>query len=243
MLKLHRVTLNKRKLRNSAVLIFLLILFFLLKPWVQVGAGERGVIIDFGIVQDNILNEGIHFKKPLIQTINLMDVKIQQEKINVEAYSFDLKEIELSVVVNYHLIPNKVNVVYNTIGVEFNEIIIKPSIQEVTTAVLVKYTAMELITKRLELIQEIEQTLKTHLLPSNILVDSISIQSLNTPKPLTDLNKTKPTAKEIVLTNAEKDLRRIRAEVEKEFPIMLKNRDYRAYKKRNDSSENKVLSH
>jgi regulator of protease activity HflC (stomatin/prohibitin superfamily) len=38
---------------KTLVFLFLIILVFgLFKPWVQIGAGERGIVLNFGAVQD-----------------------------------------------------------------------------------------------------------------------------------------------------------------------------------------------
>lgn len=223
--------MNKIKQRNSLAIVFLIIVLLLLKPWVQVGVGEKGIVLNFGAVQDRLLDEGIHFKIPFVQQVILMDTKTQKVLTKVTAFSSDLKGIKLSIILNYHILPSKVNIVYQTIGVEFKEIIIKPTVQEVIKAVSARYSAIELITKRPAVIQEIHVALNKRLLASNILVDSISIISFSFSKPFTDTLKITPTAREIVLTNAERDLRRIKTEVKQEFLIQLKNREYGTHKR------------
>ncbi len=52
------------------------------------------------------------------------------------------------VALNYHIVQDKANIVYQSIGIQFKERIIDPAVQEVVKAVTAKYTAEELITKR-----------------------------------------------------------------------------------------------
>ena len=33
---------------------FIVLVFGLFKPWVQIGAGERGIVLNFGAVQDKV---------------------------------------------------------------------------------------------------------------------------------------------------------------------------------------------
>ena len=35
----------------AAILVF----FLFLRPWIQIGAGERGIVLNFGAVQHNVL--------------------------------------------------------------------------------------------------------------------------------------------------------------------------------------------
>ena len=195
----------------SLVIVALVLLFF--KPWVQVGAGERGIVLNFGAVQDNVFGEGIHFKIPVMQKVILMDVKIHKVITDAASASSDLQDVALSVALNYHVMPDKANVVYQTIGVEFKERIIDPAIQEVMKAVSARYTAEELITKRPAVSAEMQQSLTKRLLRSNISVDAFSIVSFSFSRIFTDAIEAKQTAEQNAL-KAKRDLDRIKVEAE-----------------------------
>lgn len=200
-------------LRNLIILGVIVIVLFMFKPWVQVGAGQRGVVQNFGAVQDKVLSEGIHFKIPVVQTVILMDVKIQKVTTDAASSSSDLQDVDMSVALNYHVIPNKANLVYQTIGVEFKERIIDPAIQEVMKAVSARYTAEELITKRPAVSSEMRESLTTRLLESNIAVDAFSIINFSFSQTFTDAIEAKQTAEQNAL-KAKRDLDRIRVEAE-----------------------------
>ncbi len=205
--------LRKGQWRKLLVIGSLIILLFAFKPWVQIGAGERGVVQNFGAVQENVLNEGIHFKIPIVQTVILMDVKIQKAMTDAASSSSDLQDVDLSVALNYHIIPDKANLVYQTIGMEFKERIIDPAIQEVMKAVSARYTAEELITKRPAVSTEMQQALTSRLLASNISVDAFSIISFSFSQTFTDAIEAKQTAEQNAL-KAKRDLDRIKVEAE-----------------------------
>lgn len=192
-------------------LIFFLIFAF--KPWAQVGAGERGILLNFGAVENTVLGEGIHFRVPIMQTVVLMDVKIQKAITDAASASSDLQDVDLSVALNYHIIPDKANVVYQTIGVEFKARIIDPAIQEVMKAVTARYTAEELITKRPAVSTEMKDALTQRMLESNIAVDAFSIVSFSFSQTFTDAIEAKQTAEQNAL-KAKRDLDRIRVEAE-----------------------------
>jgi regulator of protease activity HflC (stomatin/prohibitin superfamily) len=192
------------------IIIFLLFAF---KPWAQVGAGERGIVLNFGAVENTVLGEGIHFRVPVMQTIILMDVQIQKAITDAASASSDLQDVALSVALNYHVIPDKANVVYQSIGVEFKARIIDPAIQEVMKAVTARYTAEELITKRPAVSTEMKDALTTRLLENNIAVDAFSIVSFSFSQTFTDAIEAKQTAEQNAL-KAKRDLDRIRVEAE-----------------------------
>ncbi len=205
--------LKKSQWRNLFIITVLALLLIVFKPWVQIGAGERGVVQNFGAVQDKVLNEGIHFKIPVVQTVIPMDVKIQKIMTDAASSSSDLQDVDLSVALNYHIIPDKANLVYQTIGVEFKERIIDPAIQEVMKAVSAKYTAEELITKRPAVSSEMQEALTSRLLVSNISVDAFSIISFSFSQTFTDAIEAKQTAEQNAL-KAKRDLDRIKVEAE-----------------------------
>jgi len=191
----------------------MVIVLLLLKPWVQIGPGERGIVLNFGAVQPLVLNEGIHFRIPLMQQIIIMDVKIQKAETDAASASSDMQDVSLKVALNYHIIPDKANIVYQTIGIEFKERIIDPAIQEVMKAVSAKYSAEELIAKRPAVSAEIKEALTERLLASNIAVDAFSIVNFNFSKVFMDAIEAKQTAEQHAL-KAKRDLDRIKIEAE-----------------------------
>lgn len=205
--------LRTPKWRSLIILLVIVLAVFILKPWVQVGAGERGIVQNFGAVQNSVLGEGIHFKIPFMQEVSLMDVKIQKAMTDAASSSSDLQDVDLAVALNYHVIPEKANLVYQTIGMSFKERIIDPAIQEVMKAVTARYTAEELITKRPAVSTEMREALTSRLLESNIAVDAFSIISFSFSQTFTDAIEAKQTAEQNAL-KARRDLDRVKVEAE-----------------------------
>ena len=208
-----RKALKKRFWKNLLIIGLMLIVLMMFKPWVQIGAGQRGIVLNFGAVQDKVLNEGLHFKIPVMQQIVLMDVRVQKAQTDASSASSDLQDVTLSVALNYHIMPDKANIVYQTIGIEFKERIIDPAIQEVTKAVSAKYSAEELITKRPSVSTAMKDALSEKLMASNIAVDAVSIVTFSFSKVFMDAIEAKQTAEQHAL-KAKRDLDRIKIEAE-----------------------------
>jgi len=205
--------MRKGPLRLVLIIVVILIVFLFFRPWVQVGAGERGVVLNFGAVQDTVLDEGLHFRMPIRQKVAIMDVKVQKAVTDAASASSDLQDVTSSVALNYHVIPDKANVVYQTLGVEFKERIIDPAIQEVMKAVSARYTAEELITKRAAVSEAMRENLAERLLAYNIAVDAFSIVSFSFSKVFTEAIEAKQTAEQLAL-KSKRDLERIKIEAE-----------------------------
>ncbi len=199
--------------RNMLIIGILLLLLIMFRPWVQIGAGERGVVLNFGAVQKHVLGEGMHFRIPIMQEVKIMDVKVQKVQTDASSASSDLQDVTLSVALNYHIIPEKANEVYQTIGIHFKERIIDPAIHEVTKAVSAEYTAEELITKRPQVSAQMKEALSEKLLASNIYVDAVSIVTFSFSKVFMDAIEAKQTAEQHAL-KAKRDLDRIKIEAE-----------------------------
>ena len=195
-------------------IIIVILMFF--RPFVQIGAGERGVVLNFGAVQDVVLNEGLHFRVPIMQDVIPVDVKVQKSESEAAAASSDLQDVSSKVALNYHIIPDKANVVYQTIGISFKERIIDPAVHEVVKAVTAKYTAEELITKRPAVSDAMKTALTERLMIHNIAVDAFSIVGFSFSKIFMEAIESKQTAEQLAL-KAKRDLDRIKIEAEQKI--------------------------
>jgi len=157
--------------------IFLLILAINLRPFSIVNAGERGVIMKFGKVQDQVLDEGIHPILPIATSVKKLSVRVQQNSFKFDAASKDLQKITAELAVNWHIDPIRVNKVFQQVGDKQQIIsgIITPAVSEVLKAATAKKTAEEIITKRTELKEEIDKSLKSRLTAYGLIVDDVSL--------------------------------------------------------------------
>ncbi|MEW6680280.1 MAG: prohibitin family protein, partial [bacterium] len=181
----------------------------------MVEAGKRGVVLNFGAVSSKVLDEGIHFRIPIMQRVIQMDVRVNKEQTDAAAASKDLQQTESTIALNYHILPDKAWKVYQSIGAEFKEKMIDPAIQEGVKAVTAKYTAVELITEREKVGEEIKGLLKQKLLPYDIIVDELSIVNFMFSQQFTEAIEAKQTAEQLAL-KAQRDLERIKIEAEQQ---------------------------
>jgi regulator of protease activity HflC (stomatin/prohibitin superfamily) len=159
----------------------LLLLLTLFKPFVIINAGERGVVMQFGEVQGRVLNEGIHVISPVITTVKILSVRVQKHQFPTQAASRDLQDVFADVALNWHIEPTKANIIFQQIGDEIQVVqrIINPAVEEVLKAVMAKYTAEEIITKRGEVKAEVDETLSQRLASYQIAVDDISLVNVH----------------------------------------------------------------
>ncbi|MDP2278318.1 MAG: prohibitin family protein [Nitrospirota bacterium] len=208
-----QAAMKKGPARMALIIGAILVGFLFLNPWVQIGPGERGVVLNFGAVQDKVLDEGLHFRVPLMQQIIRVDVKVQKAETAAAAASSNLQDVSSTVAINYHIIPDKANAVYQSVGKDFKDRIIDPAVQEVVKAVSARYSAEELITKRSAVSDAMRATLTERLMAHNIAVDAFSIVGFSFSKIFMEAIESKQTAEQLAL-KASRDLDRIKIEAE-----------------------------
>jgi prohibitin 1 len=157
--------------------IVFIIAALILKPFTIVGAGERGVILRFGKVDNAILDEGIHPIFPIVTSVKTLSVRVQKTDLKADAASKDLQKISTDLAINWNIDPAKVNQVFQQVGDEEQIVnsILSPAISEVLKAATSKKTAEEIITQRTELKTEIDNSLKNRLAPYGITIRDVSL--------------------------------------------------------------------
>src|SRR3990167_10426560 len=201
-----------KKFVSSAV-IGIIALMFIFGTFGTVGAGERGVLLQFGAVKDKVFGEGLYFKIPFVQSVVKMDVKIQKDEVPASASSKDLQIVTSKIAINYHLSPERVNNIWQEVGKDYNSRIIAPSIQEAVKAVTAKFTAEQLIIEREDVKNQIKINLAERLIKNNIIVDEINITAFDFSQAFNEAIEAKVTAEQLKL-KAEMDLERIKIEAD-----------------------------
>lgn len=200
----------------SRIAIGFIALIILFGAFGTVGAGERGVLLQFGAVKDRVFDEGLYVKIPFVQSVVKMDVKLQKDEIPASASSKDLQIVTSKIALNYHLEPSSVNRVWQEVGKNYNARIIAPSIQEAVKAETAKFTAEELITKREMVKEQIKANLAERLLQNFIIVDEFNIIDFSFSSAFNDAIEAKVTAEQLKL-KAERDLERIKIEADQKI--------------------------
>ena len=151
------------------------LLFVVGSSFTVISAGHTGVQITFGEVNPLPLTEGVHMVNP-ISNIADVDVRLQKAKLDgASAGTKDLQQVHTDIVVNYRLDPLKVPHIYKEFGLNVDEKVLGPGINEAFKSVTGHYTSEELVTKRDLVSQEILQHLITKMAPFNITVSNISL--------------------------------------------------------------------
>lgn len=145
-----------------------------------VGPGERGVRISLGKASNEALPSGAYLWVPFFYGMTKLDMQIQKDEVETSAASKDLQEITTKVAVNWSLSPDKIVETYRTIGDEdaVDNRIIDPAVSEVVKSTTAGKTAEEILTKRIELKNQIDTALRNRLAQYGVIINDISITNL-----------------------------------------------------------------
>ena len=166
---------NRRAIAIGAVALVVLII--LGGAFVQIGPGDRGVLMTFGAVNAGVLDPGLHVKLPFAQTVAKMNVQVQNSEDTESAASRDLQDVSTTVATNWHIMPADAEWVYQHIGSEQSLVsrVIQPAISNAVKAVTAHYNAEDLIVQRDAVRGQIEAQIRTALKPFRVVVDAVNI--------------------------------------------------------------------
>lgn len=214
--KVITINPNAKKIRTIVItlVIVILLLIIIMASISIVPAGHKGVQLNMGAVTGTIYDEGINFKIPFIQSVEVVDTRVKKyESSDNSSASKDLQTIVSSIAVNYRVKSDKVDELYKNIGVNYENTVIAPAISECIKSATSQYTAEELITKRNEVSEVMKTTLQKKLDNKYIIVDSFNVINFE----FSDAFNTSIEEKQIAEQNALKaqyDLQRIKTEAE-----------------------------
>jgi regulator of protease activity HflC (stomatin/prohibitin superfamily) len=184
----------------------------------QVDAGNLGVVMKWGEIQDVALQEGIHFRTPVKTQIINISTRVHKMEASATASSKDLQVVSTKIALNYRVDAARVVEVFRNVGTRLiveNTIntIIDPALQESLKQATAQYTAEELITKRQQVKETLGDSIKVTLAKSDILVTELSITDFQFAAEYQAAVESKQVAEQRALT-ATNDLARIKVEAE-----------------------------
>jgi len=202
-----------RAVKVTVVLFFVLIVILSLNPFVMVEAGHRGVVLNWGAVSKDVRAEGLSFRIPVMQRVVVMDVRVQKEQVEASAATRDLQSVSSDVALNFHVLPDEVDRVYQNVGLSYIDTLIAPILQEAIKASTARYTAEELITKRENVREDIKNIVREKLSTTGIAVDEFNIVDFSFSKSFDAAIEAKVTAEQEALA-AKNKLEQVKFEAE-----------------------------
>jgi len=200
--------IGENKMENSSkrniglgclgITIVVVIVLFLMSMF-TVPAGSVGVVTRFGAV-NRVAQPGFGFKIPIAERVRRMDVRTLKDQVDASAASKDLQVVTSTIAVNYHLDGQYATNVYQNVGMNYQDVLIAPAVQNIFKATTAQYTAEELITKREQVRLKAEAALADQLAVYHVIVENFNIINFDFSPELNAAIEAKVTAQQQVET-------------------------------------------
>ena len=201
-----------------AGVLVVVVLLVLGGAFVQIGPGERGVLMTFGAVHPGVLEPGLHLKVPFMQSVAKMNVQVQNSQATESAASLDLQDVSTTVATNWHILPGDAEWVYQHVGSEPALVskVIRPAISNAVKAVTAHYNAEDLIVQRDQVRGQIEAQIRSALQPFRVVVDAVNVTDFHFSRQYAEAIEQKQVAQQRAL-QAEYDLDRAKVQAQQKI--------------------------
>ena len=148
-------------------------------PFVEVPAGNVGVVTNFGQVQTVTLEPGLHVVVPIYQRVTNVDTRVQPHQFQeIDAASKELQTVRLTGTMNYHIDGQFASDLFQRVGTDFAGKIIDPAFNDFIKTVVPDYSVNDILAKRDEIRSFAKTQLAANLAQYHIIVDDIYIANI-----------------------------------------------------------------
>ncbi|MFC0771390.1 prohibitin family protein [Terrimonas alba] len=201
--------------------VVIMITGILIKSVVQIDAGQIGVKVLFGKVQNEVLRSGLHFINPFIE-IRSLDVKTQNYTMSgmtdegqkkdddaIRVLTADGLEVTIDLTVLYKLLPSEAPKLVRETGVDYTDKIVRPLTRTKIRDNAVYYDAISLYsTKRDEFQLRIFKSIDEDFKIRGLVLEQLLVRNITLPQSV------KATIEQKI--NAEQDAQKMQFVLQKE---------------------------
>lgn len=145
-----------------------------------VPGGHRAVIFNrLGGMKDHVYGEGLNFNIPWFEHPTVFDIRTRPVNLQTLTGSKDLQMVTIAIRVLHKPDPSKLVWIYRHLGLNYDERILPSIMNECAKAVVARYNANELLTKREHVSREISIDLRKRAGTFNVLLDDVAITHLS----------------------------------------------------------------
>src|SRR6201993_3398136 len=168
-----------KRILQLGILVVLLIV--LMASTTSIPTGNVGVLTLFGRVTGETLAEGIHLVNPL-KSVQKLSIQTQSVKESANVPSNEGLILALDTSLLFRLDKSKAAFVYQTVGENYAEKIVEPTLRAAIRASTSAHSANALYTNARELVQQqIQDELTTQLAPRGVVVENVLLRDVQLP--------------------------------------------------------------
>jgi regulator of protease activity HflC (stomatin/prohibitin superfamily) len=186
-----------KRILQLGILVVLLIV--LMASTTSIPTGNVGVLTLFGRVTGETLAEGIHVINPL-KSVEKLSIQTQSVKESASVPSNEGLTISLDTSLLFRLDKNMAAQVYQSVGADYGDKIVEPTLRAAIRAATSAHTANALYTNARELVQQqIQDELTKQLAPRGVVVENVLLRDVQLPAMLKSSIEAKQQAEQDAL--------------------------------------------
>ena len=241
---MKKFDLRSTKIVATLILVLLIAGGLLFSSWVVIEPGHTGVVVTMGKVEENVLQEGFHFKIPFIQEVVKIDNRIVKLEVQTEAFSKDLQTVQTTLAINYRVDTKKSYSIYKNVGADYENVLVVPAVNEVLKAISASYTAEESVTNRVLISDGLVAGLNDKLNEAGLYVTDVNIIDFDFSDAFIQAIEEKQVAQQKLLTaETEKQTAIAKAEAEAKTIVIKAEAEAEANKVLSESITTNVIEY
>lgn len=145
-----------------------------------VPGGHRAVVFNRVVgMKDAIYGEGLNFNIPWFERPVVYDIRTRPVNLQTLTGSKDLQMVTIAVRVLHKPDPGRLVWIYRMLGTNYDERILPSIMNESAKAIVARYNANELLTKREQVSREVSIDLQRRAAKFNVILDDVAITHLS----------------------------------------------------------------
>ena len=178
---LPRMNLGGAGKRILQLAILVVLITLLMASTTSIPTGNVGVLTLFGRVTGETLREGIHLVNPL-KSVQKLSIQTQSVKESANVPSNEGLILALDTSLLFRLDKDKAAFVFQTVGDNYAEKIVEPTLRAAIRASTSAHSANALYTNARELVQQqIQDELTAQLAPRGVIVENVLLRDVQLP--------------------------------------------------------------
>lgn len=201
---------GKAKYAFWFIIIALIVIIVGCDTYKIVPAGNIAVVTRLGKVMPRYMQPGLNFKLPLLERTYIMTTRLQEYTMSIapregkkegdDAITALTKEgltVSLDLTAWYKLIPSEGSKVFNEIGEDYDQKVIRPLLRTVIRDVVVQHTAEDLYSSKRESVNTIINQQAAKLVEGKgVIIERILLRNVNLPTKLVNAINEKQEAEQ-----------------------------------------------
>lgn len=231
--------MNPKAIITIAGAVLAIMFLLILNPIKIVSPGYAGVKVSLGSVYEKALEPGFYVYNPITTSIHEMNVQTNKYDGKTTTYTKDIQTATLEYTINYNLEPSAAPSVYQTVGVNWADTLIKQVIEGELKSTVGKWDAVDLIGNREKARFDIQEVITTELAKRHVIITNFQITNIDYNKEFEAAVEAKVTA---VQRAAEAQNKTVQIQEEAKQTVIKATADANAMKIKSDAlSQNKSL--